>query len=94
MIFVSVYTESNELHDRVANQWMNDYAGYSLRHYNETRINQRLESIENAVSVPHSPKYFSLLKVVCQNLLHICISQYYIVALDLAAVLWKLLQMT
>ncbi|CAL9213755.1 unnamed protein product [Arabidopsis halleri] len=29
----------------VATAWI----GYSLRHYNETRINQRLESIENAM---------------------------------------------
>lgn len=40
---------------------MIDCAGYSLRHYNETRIDQRLESIENAVSVYHQRRYLTLI---------------------------------
>lgn len=38
-----------------------DCAGYSLRHYNETRIDQRLESIENAVSLYDQQDTFNIL---------------------------------
>ncbi|ESQ36426.1 hypothetical protein EUTSA_v10008833mg [Eutrema salsugineum] len=38
--------------------------GYSLRHYNETRINQRLESIENAMKNTHELERGELKKLV------------------------------
>lgn len=31
--------------------WLNDDAGYTLRHLHETKVEQRLDSIEKAVSV-------------------------------------------
>ncbi|CAN8295586.1 unnamed protein product [Cochlearia groenlandica] len=44
----------------VATAWI----GYSLRHYNETRINQRLESIENAMKNSHELERGELKKLV------------------------------
>lgn len=55
-VYVSVFTEVTFVTDPLDDEY--DCAGYSLRHYNETRIDQRLESIENAVSLYDQLGYY------------------------------------
>lgn len=38
----------NEVFGRMSNQQQSDGAGYSLRHYHQIRVDERLETIEKA----------------------------------------------